>query len=231
MSEPENFLRKFLERWSRRKLAATEDGAARHEATEPASAEAKGHPDAPAHSAPTFDPASLPPIESINASSDVRAFLAPGVPIELTRAALRRAWTTDPSIRDFIGIAENQWDFTQADGVAGFGPLDVTAELHRMVSDFHGGAPAGAAPAPDAGTAQNEQGPEKALETESSEPAATALDSVTAGTPGADANVFRPTGEDDVAMQNDNNAAMQDDSVGNAHDQLPHRKHGRALPR
>jgi hypothetical protein len=30
----------------------------------------------------------------------------------MTVAALRRAWVSDPVIRDFIGIAENQWDFT-----------------------------------------------------------------------------------------------------------------------
>ena len=33
------------------------------------------------------------------APSDIRAYLAPGVPAELTRAALRRAWLADPTIR------------------------------------------------------------------------------------------------------------------------------------
>jgi hypothetical protein len=53
----------------------------------------------------------LPPIESIGAESDIRCFLAPGVPAELTRAALRRAWVVDPAIRDFVGLSENSWDF------------------------------------------------------------------------------------------------------------------------
>ena len=66
---------------------------------------------------------SLPPIESITADSNVTAFLRADVPAELTRAALRRAWSIDPSIRDFIGIAENQWDFNDPDGIPGFGPL------------------------------------------------------------------------------------------------------------
>ena len=66
----------------------------------------------------------LPPIESITAATDIRAFLAPGVPEELTRAALRRVWVTDPTIRDFVGLAENQWDFTNPDGVPGFGSLE-----------------------------------------------------------------------------------------------------------
>lgn len=64
----------------------------------------------PAREAP-FDPVSLPSIESIVADTDIVAFLRAGVPAELTRAALRRAWSSDPAIRDFIGIAENQWDF------------------------------------------------------------------------------------------------------------------------
>jgi hypothetical protein len=43
----------------------------------------------------------------------------------LTRAALRRAWTSDPAIRDFIGIADNQWDFNDPNGISGFGRLDA----------------------------------------------------------------------------------------------------------
>ena len=78
-----------------------------------------------------FDAANLPPIESIGAASDIRPFLAPGVPAELTRAALRRAWSTDPAIRDFIGLSENSWDFNAPDGVPGFGSL-TPQRLARM---------------------------------------------------------------------------------------------------
>lgn len=70
-----------------------------------------------------FDLASLPSIESIAADTDIVAFLRAEVPTELTRAALRRVWTSDPAIRDFIGIAENQWDFNDPDAIPGFGPL------------------------------------------------------------------------------------------------------------
>jgi TorA maturation chaperone TorD len=73
--------------------------------------------------AATFDLASLPPLQSITAGTDIRSFLASAVPAELTRAALRRAWVTDPAIRDFIGIAENQWDFNDPTAMPGFGPL------------------------------------------------------------------------------------------------------------
>jgi hypothetical protein len=70
-----------------------------------------------------FDAPSLPPIESIGSGSDIRPFLKPGVPQDLTRAALRRAWAVDPAIRDFIGLSENSWDFNGPDGVPGFDSL------------------------------------------------------------------------------------------------------------
>jgi hypothetical protein len=72
-----------------------------------------------------FDPTSLPSIDSITADTDVVAFLKSGVPTALTRAALRRAWTSDPATRDFIGIADNQWDFNDPNGISGFGRLDA----------------------------------------------------------------------------------------------------------
>jgi hypothetical protein len=70
-----------------------------------------------------FDPASLPSIETITVNTDIRGFLQSRVPAELTRAALRQAWASDPAIRDFIGIAENQWDFNDPDSIPGFGRL------------------------------------------------------------------------------------------------------------
>src|SRR5512132_1369121 len=117
MSEPEN----FITRWSRRKREAAQDADATKAAVAPAPTAESAHPDegrrketdaAPADggalepSEVAFDPTTLPPIETITADSDIRAFLAPGVPAELTRAALRRAWATDPKIRDFVGLSE-----------------------------------------------------------------------------------------------------------------------------
>jgi hypothetical protein len=85
--------------------------------------------DAPAE----FDAKTLPPIESIEAGSDVRAFLQRGVPPSLTRAALRRAWSADPAIRDFIGLSENAWDFNAPDSIPGFGSLGLE-DVSRFVS-------------------------------------------------------------------------------------------------
>jgi hypothetical protein len=86
----------------------------------------------------SIDLTELPPIESITATTDIRAFLAPGVPLELTRAALRRAWVVDPKIRSFIGIAENQWDFTAPETIPGFGPLKAIDDVRRLVADVFG---------------------------------------------------------------------------------------------
>jgi hypothetical protein len=141
MSELENSTRHFLQRWSQRKRAAENhapDDADLSPEDKKADTNAAAQSDA---NLPVFDPATLPPIESITATSDVRAFLAPGVPEELTRAALRRVWLTDPTIHDFIGVAENQWDFTKPDGVPGFGSLQLTPELRRMVAGLIGDAP------------------------------------------------------------------------------------------
>jgi hypothetical protein len=88
-----------------------------------------------------FDPARLLPIESIAADTDIRAFLAPGVPPELARAALRRAWAADPKIRDFVGLADYDWDFNAPGSMAGFGPLEMTEELRQIVARMIGPQP------------------------------------------------------------------------------------------
>lgn len=135
----------FLARWSRRKRAAEQDRQAGQAAppAQPVSSEAEkpGEQATSDASKPerqdeeTIDLASLPPIESITSATDVTAFLRQGVPPELTRAALRRAWGADPAIRDFIGLAENAWDFNDPTAIPGFGPLDQTPDqTRRMLS-------------------------------------------------------------------------------------------------
>jgi hypothetical protein len=112
MSGSESDSEDFLARWLRLKSESE-----------------RAMPAADVSAAPAFDPTSLPTIESIVADSDIRQFLQAQVPEELTRAALRSAWTADPAIRDFVGIAENQWDFNDHAAMAGFGPLDAASYL------------------------------------------------------------------------------------------------------
>ena len=85
-----------------------------------------------------FDPASLPTIESIGAEFNIRAFLEAGVPDYLARAALRRAWSLDPAICDFVGLSENSWDFNGSGTIAGFGPIDGEA-VRRLLTRLVGG--------------------------------------------------------------------------------------------
>jgi hypothetical protein len=123
MTEPDN----FISRWARLKR---ESGLQRSEP--PLSVElpagcaetSVARPQGDAVAEEPFDPASLPSIEAITVDTDIRAFLQSSVPAGLTRAALRRAWAADPAIRDFIGIAENQWDFNDPNAIPGFGPLE-----------------------------------------------------------------------------------------------------------
>jgi Protein of unknown function (DUF3306) len=132
MSEPDN----FLSRWARRKRGAE---------TPPSTGSC-----VPPESEPSRDPKdvdlenldleSLPSIESINESTDIRSFLRSGVPAELTRSALRQAWASDPAIRDFIGIAENQWDFNDPNAIHGFGPLRATDDGAKLLARTFGGA-------------------------------------------------------------------------------------------
>ena len=86
-----------------------------------------------------FDPASLPSIETITVDTDIRGFLQSRVPAALTRAALRQAWASDPAIRDFIGIAENQWDFNDPTAMPGFGPMLATDDLPALLTRALGG--------------------------------------------------------------------------------------------
>ncbi|MBR1122020.1 DUF3306 domain-containing protein [Bradyrhizobium lablabi] len=140
----------FLLRWARLKRESN----ARHEiddghppmgsapqGTAPARSEAAAaQPSTDAAAGEPFDPSTLPSIEAITAETDIRGFLQSGVPLELSIAALRRAWTSDPAIRDFIGIAENQWDFNDPNSIPGFGPLgaagDKPARLTQILGEF-----------------------------------------------------------------------------------------------
>jgi hypothetical protein len=139
----------FLSRWSRRKQAALaaepaksppqpESAAAAEPAAEsraPESRAASGMPQPAAEAGvAAFDPSSLPSIEAITAATDIRGFFAAGVPAELTRAALRRVWTSDPKIRDFVGLADYDWDFNAPGSMAGFGPLEGTDALRAQLA-------------------------------------------------------------------------------------------------
>lgn len=142
----------FLMRWSRRKRDAVETeqakgGPAEHDVI-PGGDAIPDNAFETIEPAPTpaFDLKDLPPMKSITAATDIRPFLAPGVPVEIARAALRRAWSADPRIRDFVGLADYDWDYHKPGSAAGFGPLEMTDELRRMVARILGEIVDGDAP-------------------------------------------------------------------------------------
>lgn len=144
MTDPDN----FLSRWSRKKRRAVEEatpaaGVAVSALTPAGSADGKS-PVLPEENKATdvpFDPASLPSLDSIGAQTDIRAFLQAGVPPDLTRAALRRAWTADPAILNFKGLQENDWDFNDPNSMFGFGELGPDFDVKRMLASVFGETP------------------------------------------------------------------------------------------
>jgi len=138
----------FLARWAHRKHAVATNPRAQpkpEDEEDQASAEVASACAPAEESESLADPKNLPPIETISAGSDIRPFLAKGVPADLTRAALRRAWSADPAIRDFVGLAENSWDFNAPGGVPGFGALtmeDARRLLTRVTKETEALGPA-----------------------------------------------------------------------------------------
>jgi hypothetical protein len=136
-SEPEN----FLTRWSSRKLAnrtqsARQDAHAEHQPRDESGAVenralAETGKDGETRDNQPFDPAQLPSLDSIGADTNIAAFLRRDVPPELTRAALRRAWISDPAIKNFVGLVENGWDFNDPSAMSGFGPISAE-EVARL---------------------------------------------------------------------------------------------------
>ena len=57
---------------------------------------------------------------------------------EIKRLALRRMWSLDPQIRDFIEVAENQYDWNAVDGVPGFGALPAGTDVQALVAQATG---------------------------------------------------------------------------------------------
>ena len=211
MTSPEN----FVSRWARLKR-----GSDLRQATEPAGelpgastgetpadrAEAAITPPEIAEAADVpFDPASLPPIETITVDTDISGFLQSRVPAALTRAALRQAWASDPAIRDFIGIAESQWDFNDPNAMPGFGPLLEGDNVPALLAQ--------APPAVTAHEAAEPADPDQGVQQTVDDSPST--------------NNLRRVADDSGggAASGDDHVAAADDAPRN------HRSHGSALPR
>jgi hypothetical protein len=173
MSKPDDEV-PFLSRWSRLKQRAVRPGAPaeqiQRDAPTDAPRKAAASPDialpaanaAPAKNddaEPPLDLDKLPRIEDITAESDIAGFLDHRVPAALRNAALSRMWTLDPTIRDFIEVAENQWNWNIQGGApfyelieegstAGISFADATSAISRTLTSA-GEPPSAAVPSAD----------------------------------------------------------------------------------
>lgn len=240
MSEPGD----FLSRWSRRKRAAAEgvtepdrpapagevrngDGEAppvaavqQPQARPDARTDAQGPPPAAAEAEAEVDLGSLPPIESIGPDTDVRAFLRAGVPSALRHAALRRAWSSDPAIRDFKGLQENDWDFNDPDAIPGFGKLDPDFDVRRMVARVFGENESEGQPQP--ATVEQPALPSRQSDGEAGKDVA--------GTDAAENSRHPPANDQQELVQRKENIASQQEKTSQSSDQSKPRRHGGALP-
>ena len=113
----------LLRRWARRKQAAKAQPAAPAPAGDVAPDAAQADEPAPV----------LPDLDTLDASSDYSVFLQRGVPAELQRLALQRAWSSDAAITEFRGMAEYAWDFN-APQYGQLWPVDDIAKLIQAVT-------------------------------------------------------------------------------------------------
>jgi hypothetical protein len=215
MSDPGD----FLSRWSRRKRAAAE-GVAETDAQSSAAAVPAEAASDPAPAEPAFDLSKLPSLDSIGPDTDVRMFLRPEVPASLRHAALRRAWVSDPAIRDFRAPQEMDWDFN-APGVPGFGEIGPDIDVQQMAARVLGNLPSAEAVQEIDASATSEQ----QLASSSQESAS----AITSDAP--------PMSDDDrpslvssnSATQGEKDTASQQESTP-TRIAIPHR-HGGALPK
>jgi Protein of unknown function (DUF3306) len=212
----------FLKRWSRRKQEARQE-------TEPAEQPPSLPAEVDVAASDVFetgtepdidiDLSKLPSLDEITATTDITEFLRKGVPAELGRAALRRAWAADPAIRDFVGLAENAWDFTDPNAMPGFGALEGTPEQISAMIDRVMGGVRDTAEKLASELPEKEEVPRKA-DQEAEVPVADAV-------PETSVEPARPSDASPKTI-----AAVQPEASNNNHngDTIPRRTHGGALP-
>lgn len=118
----------FLGRWAKRKQEVQRQDAA----SQP---EPEVLPEATPEQAAEELP--LPSLDSVVPGSDLTAFFQKHVPEALRTAALRKLWVTDPEIKNFIEMADYQWDFNNPDSIPGWSSsiegVDVKGMLEKVM--------------------------------------------------------------------------------------------------
>jgi hypothetical protein len=135
----------FLSRWSRRKRAIAEQEASETDLApalpQPALA-APPAPVAPDEPAPEPEMVEPPSLDLVDKDFDVAHWLRQNVPESWKLAAMRRAWETDPAIRDFENPARDYaLDWNTPGGAPGYGPLTESDDVEGMVRGIFGEPP------------------------------------------------------------------------------------------
>ncbi len=137
----------FFSRWSRRKREVREAKQAEPRPPEPAQDApdaVEPQPSAAPEQAALTEPElarealqELPALDALTADTDLSAFFKKGVPQGLRNAALRRMWSLDPAIRDYVGDARDYaWDWNVPEGVPGYGPLAPADEIYATLDQM-----------------------------------------------------------------------------------------------
>lgn len=138
----------FLGRWSRLKRQGEplEEGAAEAPQADETAASTPlvraGLPaqDLPAEGLPELTLPELPSLDAITASTDMTVFMHPAVPEHVRGAALRKLWSVDPAIRDFVSPAlDYAYDWNTPGGAPGYGPLGKADDVLRMLGEIVNG--------------------------------------------------------------------------------------------
>lgn len=127
----------FLRRWSRRKAEARRE-------IEPEQPQAAADPPAARgeDAEPPVRVEDLPDIATLDAGSDFKPFLRPGVPEHLRKLALRKMWRVDPMFSKLDGLVEYGEDYTFASRPGGV--IKTAYQVGRgFVSKLEELAPAG----------------------------------------------------------------------------------------
>lgn len=227
----------FLARWSRLKRQGGAEPAEERQTPAPTGPAKDEVTPAEANTAAESDPSAdddtvpieeLPPIESIDANTDLTPWLKKKLPAEWKQAALRKLWASDEFISTYIGPVEYGWDWNAPDGVPGFGSLRATDNVGSLIAQAMGRRVTGGKadePHGDTGAVQEAQtqtadsGPETPLRDPDHEPderVTAAAQSPEMGQPG---------------MRNDIDAGKSAPDTGNQHpvNDRP-RRGGSALP-
>jgi hypothetical protein len=212
----------FLARWSQRKREAKQP---EPKLDAPAAAsDASSAPVAEVEAEPEFDLSSLPKLEELTETTDITAFLRKGVPEHLRNAALRKSWTLDPAIRNYVSPAlEYAYDWNTPGGVPGSSELGAGIDVARMVSQIMGSEPSAEPSNPVGGPA---------IEQESVSASSAEADLSPKPPQDLPAQSVRPVEEKNLSQNDEPTAdeAAQSEPSNSVASQQPLRRHGTAKP-